>query len=125
MSFLVIGIGGFIGSNLRHLVSVLCVRLFGSGFPFGTFVVNAAGCFLLGFLLAFGAESAPVSERVKEFVATGFLGALTTFSTFSMESLTLFRDGAVLLALVNVCLNLVAGLLAAVGGVWLARLSGG
>ena len=115
-----LGLGGFIGSNARYWISLLMLRLTGGGFPFGTLTVNAVGCFLLG-LLAGGSASWNIPPGIKLMLGTGFLGALTTFSTFSVETVELFQKSNHLYAVMNIGLNLVIGLTAAALGIFLAQ----
>lgn len=84
--------GGALGALARYGLSGLVYRFAGSGFPWGTMVVNLLGSFLLGVTLV-GLESALQSGPARAFVAIGFLGAFTTFSTFSYETLVLVQGG--------------------------------
>ena len=100
-----VGLGGFIGAIARYLISGWAQKLLGAPFPVGTLTVNVLGSFAIGFLaLSFEHLIAP---QWKAFVITGFLGALTTFSTFSYETATLIMEGALFRATLNVALNLV------------------
>lgn len=117
-----LGLGGFAGSNARYWTSVLMIRLAGGSFPYGTFVVNSLGCFLLG-LLAGSSTSWNISPGVKLMLGTGFLGALTTFSTFSVETVELFQKGGHWNAVLNVGLNLGIGFAAAAFGLFLMQRS--
>jgi CrcB protein len=115
-----IALAGALGSLGRHGASVLTVRWFGDVLPYGTLAVNTLGSLILGTLtgLALVSDVVPASIRVP--VATGFLGAFTTFSTFSVETVRLAeRDPW--LAAANVAANLVLGLGAAVLGVAIGR----
>ena len=117
---LFLGLGGFIGSNARYWISVLILRQTGGAFPFATLAVNAAGCFLLG-LLAGGSSTWNIPPGVKLMLGTGFLGALTTFSTFSVETVELFQKSNHLSAVLNIGLSLAVGLAAAAFGIFLAQ----
>jgi len=101
---LFVALGGSIGAVLRYLLSLLMLQVFGSGFPFGTLVVNILGSFLMGVVYALGQVS-EVSPEIKAFVGVGMLGALTTFSTFSNESLLLMQQGQLVKAMLNVVVN--------------------
>ena len=92
-TFLIIGLGAVLGANLRYLVSVWAVGQFGSGFPWGTLIVNLAGSFLLAVFLAWAANHTSLDPRIRLLVATGFFGAYTTFSTYANESIALFQAG--------------------------------
>ncbi|QYJ87808.1 fluoride efflux transporter CrcB [Shewanella mesophila] len=104
-NLLFVALGGSIGAVFRYLISIFMIQLFGSAFPFGTLVVNVIGSFLMGTIYAFGQVS-DVSPELKALVGVGLLGALTTFSTFSNETLLLIQQGDWLKAFINIALNL-------------------
>lgn len=106
---LYIAAGGAVGAVLRYAVSGLAHRVFGPTFPWGTLAVNVAGAFVLGLLWALS-ERVPFPPRVAPFLFVGVLGAFTTFSTYSLESVNLLRDGEVGLGLLNVVGSNVLGL---------------
>mgnify|MGYP000070307509 CR=1 FL=1 len=101
---LFVALGGSIGAVLRYLISILMLQVFGTGFPFGTLMVNILGSFLMGVVYALGQVS-EVSPEIKAFIGVGMLGALTTFSTFSNESLLLMQEGYLVKAILNVVVN--------------------
>lgn len=109
MTMLLIGVGAAIGAPLRYFVDVAIGRRRNSVFPWGTLVVNGAGSFLVGVVLALAAGG-DLGEHVVEGLVVGFCGALTTFSTFGYETLRLAEGGAVRLALVNVVVSVLTGL---------------
>ncbi|MFJ8716385.1 fluoride efflux transporter CrcB [Streptomyces violaceus] len=111
---LVIG-GAMVGALLRYLTDRAVQSRHGSGFPWGTFTVNVTGCLVLGLLT--GAAS-----HLQLLLGTGLCGALTTYSTFSYETLRLAETGARLQAAVNVAASVAAGLGAAFAGAALARM---
>jgi CrcB protein len=92
-TLLLIGTGGFLGSISRFLASRFIQNNFPSAFPFGTFLVNITGCFLIGMIYGFSERSSLLSSGWKMFLAVGFCGGFTTFSTFANENLALIRDG--------------------------------
>jgi CrcB protein len=92
-TFLLIGIGGFIGANLRYLISAAAAERFGTAFPWGTLVINFSGSCLLALFLALAANRINLDPRFRLLIATGFFGAYTTFSTYAFESITLLRAG--------------------------------
>ncbi|MCL1072978.1 fluoride efflux transporter CrcB [Shewanella dokdonensis] len=100
-----VAFGGATGAVLRNLISLFMAQLFGSAFPFGTLAVNVLGSFLMGVIFALG-QLSHVSPEIKALIGVGFLGALTTFSTFSNETLLLIQGGEWLKAFLNVVLNL-------------------
>jgi CrcB protein len=117
--FLVI-IGGGIGSAGRYLLTVLATRLFGNGFPWGTLGVNLGGCFLMGFGFAL-ADKGVIPPFARLLLMTGFLGGLTTFSTYSLESMNFFRSMEVNNILMNIAFNNIGGLALVFIGIWLGR----
>ena len=113
---MMIGIGGFLGANARYLVGGWLTQLWGSQFPWGTFVINISGSFLLGLLVASLNTRPLASPHYHLFFAVGFLGAYTTFSTFSYETLRLAQDQSVVAALLNITGSVVLGLVGVVLG---------
>ncbi|WP_416384813.1 fluoride efflux transporter CrcB [Shewanella sp. TC10] len=102
-----VALGGSIGAVFRYVISILMLQLFGSSFPFGTLLVNILGSFLMGIVYAIGLETSHLSPEVKAMVGVGLLGALTTFSTFSNETLLLMQEGLFVKAILNVLLNVI------------------
>ena len=92
-TLLLIGTGGFLGSISRFLASRFMQNNFPSAFPFGTFFVNITGCFLIGIIYGLSERSSLLTPGWKMFLAVGFCGGFTTFSTFANENLALLRDG--------------------------------
>jgi len=111
---LAVAAGGAIGATLRFLISTGMHKWLGGGFPYGTLTVNVLGSFLIGFLFVYFEQT--IAPLQKALLVTGMLGALTTFSTFSLESLLILQDGLVLKALLNMGINLLFCLLATAGG---------
>jgi CrcB protein len=106
-NILVIGIGGFCGAISRFIISRQMALLLGDSFPYGTLLVNALGSFLLGFLSRYLLQHFVVSELVRVSLLIGFLGAFTTFSTFSYESMMLMQEGDFMKAGLNIISNVV------------------
>ena len=111
-NYLAIGGAGFIGAIARYVVATLSTRWLGVGFPYGTLIINLTGSFALGWFYATIGQRIIVSDTLRLAVATGFLGAYTTFSTFTFESDALLRDGAHVKATINLAGSVVFGLLA-------------
>ena len=108
--WLLVVLGGSLGAASRYAVSLLTARLFGPQFPYGTMVVNLAGCFLIGLLFALADRSRLLTPDVRLLLITGYLGALTTFSTFSLETVNAGRAGLTLQSLTNILINNLGGL---------------
>ena len=120
---LLVGAGGFAGAISRYLVSGWVYSLVGARLPYGTLAVNVAGSLLLGLVAALGTgRLGVVTPEVRALVAIGFLGAFTTFSTFSLESFRLLEEGSYLFAAINMASNLVLCLTATAAGIALARI---
>jgi len=102
---LMIGMGGFLGAISRFLIASYVQHASGSLFPVGTLSVNVLGSFIIGFAAMFFAQV--VEPEYKSFVVTGFLGALTTFSTFSWENVTMLQDGDYTKVALNIFLNVI------------------
>jgi len=116
-----VAIGGAGGAMMRWLMASGIQRLAGGPFPWGTFAVNAIGSFLLGFLFVWLIERSTVSELVRLALTVGFLGAFTTFSTYSLESIRLLQEGALTLAFGNVIGQVLVCLTLTWLGIQLAR----
>ncbi|HKJ70685.1 MAG TPA: fluoride efflux transporter CrcB [Gammaproteobacteria bacterium] len=117
---LAVAAGGAVGALLRYWTSVGSHALLGTGFPYGTLVVNTLGSMGMGFLSVLLLDRVGIGPEWRAAVLVGLLGAFTTFSTFSMETFHLVENGARLRALGNVALNLVLCLAA----VWLGVIAG-
>jgi len=111
-----IGAGGFLGAIARFLISGFVQKLIPASFPVGTLAVNLLGSFLIGFLALYFEEV--IAPQYRAMVVTGFLGALTTFSTFSYETAMLIIEGAYFRALLNAFLNVSLCILATFLGMW-------
>ncbi|MGL5335151.1 MAG: fluoride efflux transporter CrcB [Enterovibrio sp.] len=123
-SFLLVGFGGAFGAMSRYFVSEICVQLFGRSFPIATLIVNVTGSFLIGIMLACGRDEC-LSQEWRLFISLGFLGALTTFSTFSADNFLLLQQGEWIKFLLNFFLNTLLCLAAvALGYQLLANIKG-
>ncbi len=124
--YLLIALGAALGANARYLISLWAGNRLGTDFPYGTLIVNLTGSFALGFLLTLGTGRLQLSPEARLLLAVGFLGSFTTFSSFAVESLNLWREAGFWRTLLNVIGNNLAGLLAVLSGSALARwLAGG
>jgi fluoride exporter len=115
MSLVLVMVGAAVGAPLRYLTDRVVQGRHGTALPWGTFTVNVIGSLMLG-LLTGAAAAGGASPDTQLVLGTGFCGALTTYSTFSWETLRLFEDDARLLALVNVAGSVLGGLAAAATG---------
>ncbi|MBV8491641.1 MAG: fluoride efflux transporter CrcB [Candidatus Eremiobacteraeota bacterium] len=121
---LAVALGSAVGGVARFLVGQLFVARFGPGFPYGTLFINVAGSFLIGVVAELAATRAfGIGPTTRIFLATGLLGGFTTFSTFSLDMITLAEDGAAFLSLLYGVGSLVLGFAVAYGGQVLARLA--
>ncbi len=101
-TYLLIALGGIIGANARYVVTVWAADRFGVAFPYGTFLINASGSLLMGVFVTVVADRFGNDPDARFLVATGFLGAYTTFSTFAFETIALVRRGLLRPAVINV-----------------------
>jgi CrcB protein len=99
---LLIALGGAIGTIARYLTSLVALRWFGPEFPYGTLIVNLTGAFVIGLVQELGAEAAVVSDNTRLFLTTGMMGGMTTYSTFSYETVRLMEADAWASAWMNV-----------------------
>lgn len=116
-----IAAGGAMGAVLRHFAGAASLHLFGSGFPWGTLIVNVGGSFVMGVLIAAFAHFGNPSQEVRGFLTVGLLGALTTFSTFSLDTATLWERGDILEAGGYVLISVSASIGALFAGLYLVR----
>jgi CrcB protein len=115
-----VGIGGFVGAVARYLVGGWAAARLGTLFPYGTFIINVTGCFILGFLMG-GLERDAIPAALRLPIGVGFVGAYTTFSTYSYETLHLVETGSTVAAAWNVVGSNVVGLLSALTGLAAGR----
>jgi CrcB protein len=112
-----VGLGGFLGANARYLLGGLISERWGTVFPYGTFVINVTGSFILGFFMAYAQERPWVAPGARLMFAVGFVGAYTTFSTFEYETMRLIQQRELLLATWNVLGSLLSGAIAVFAGI--------
>jgi len=120
-TILAIGSGGFIGAVLRAYLNGLISHRVPHELPFGTLGVNLLGSFIMGILVAYFMYSTMFSLHTKSFLSTGILGALTTYSTFAIESFMLLEGGHIALALVNMSLNVFGTVFMAGSGFYIVK----
>ncbi|MGE5563301.1 MAG: fluoride efflux transporter CrcB [Bacillota bacterium] len=124
MLYLIVFIGAGIGGAMRHGVNIASARLFGYGFPFGTFIVNVLGSFAMGLLAGFFIYRPGVPQHLRLFLTTGILGGFTTFSSFSLDAALLIERHAYALAAGYVVGSVAAGLAALFFGLAVFRSAG-
>jgi CrcB protein len=121
-NFLLVGLGGGIGSMARYL----CQRWFNENyphpFPWGTFIVNLIGCFLIGIIYAASEKSSVLSPQTRLLLITGFCGGFTTFSTFAFENMNLLRSGDTIYFLTYTIASVVLGIAGVFGGMAIMKL---
>jgi CrcB protein len=125
MQILYLAIAGALGAVSRFLLSGFTYRLLGSGFPYGTLCVNVIGSFLIGFVMQVGLNTDIIPQSLRTVITVGFLGAFTTFSTFSFETLNYIQDGVWGMALLNIAVNVIVCLLAVFAGIIIGKLAFG
>lgn len=122
-SVLIVGLGGFLGSIARYLVSAGTQNFFDGStrIPLATLIVNILGSFFIGVLFQYLGEEQARYSALKLFFATGVLGGFTTFSAFSLETALLLRQGSEFLALLNMATQVIFGILAVLAGFFSAK----
>jgi len=121
-NFLLVGLGGGIGSMLRYLCQKWFSENYPQPFPWGTFLVNLIGCFLIGVIYAASEKSSALTPQARLFLAAGFCGGFTTFSTFAFENMNLLRGGDTSYFLIYTIGSVLLGILGVFGGVAVMKL---
>jgi CrcB protein len=121
MNYLLVFIGGGLGSSLRHLINVGSIRSLGTGFPFHTFIINITGSTVMGLIAGYLAFKGEAAQSWRLFLMTGVLGGYTTFSAFSLDAALLYERGQIALALFYVLGSVVLSLAGLFAGLALVR----
>ncbi|MFZ7121446.1 MAG: fluoride efflux transporter CrcB [Eubacteriaceae bacterium] len=116
-----VGLGGFFGAILRYLISSYTTRI-NAAFPYGTLIVNILGGFLIGLILQLSFDNFEISPTLRMFLTTGLLGGLTTFSTFSYETVGMFVDNNIYIGAINIFLNVTLSLTGVFLGKYIAQI---
>jgi CrcB protein len=121
MNYLIVFLGGGIGSMLRHAVNVFSARALGTGFPYGTLTVNVTGSIVMGLLAGYFAFKGDATQGWRLFLMTGVLGGYTTFSAFSLDAINLYERGEVGLALAYIAASGAVSIFGLLAGLLLMR----
>jgi fluoride exporter len=114
--------GGSLGAASRYSIGLLAAKTWGTQFPWGTLAANLLGCFLIGLIFALADRVRLLSPDMRLLLITGYLGALTTFSSFALETVNAGRAGLMLQPLVNILVNNLAGITLTFLGLWIGSL---
>jgi CrcB protein len=120
LKYLAVGLGGFLGAIARYVIGVYFGTRYGVRFPYGTFVINMSGCFLIGLLMPLLVRTT-ASPYWRYLLPIGFIGAYTTFSTFEYETFRALQDGQIAVGLFNVAISVVVGFVMVWLGAVIAR----
>ena len=121
MNYLLVFVGGGLGATLRHSINVFCARVFGTAFPYHTFIINITGSIVMGLIAGYLAFKGEASQPWRLFVMTGVLGGYTTFSAFSLDTALLYERGEIGLALFYVLGSVVLSIAGLFAGLALVR----
>ena len=121
MTLLLVGAGGFFGAISRYAIDGAVTQVTGGRFPWGTLLINISGSFVLGLLFALAVERTTLPESIRAPILIGFIGAYTTFSTFTLETWRLVEAGNVAAAIANIAGSVLLGMVAIVAGLTLGR----
>jgi CrcB protein len=119
---ILIAAAGALGALGRWGIGLAAGKWLGTGLPYGTLIVNILGCFLISLIMHIGLTTDIIPPALRLAVTVGFLGALTTFSTFGYETISLFREERFIGGIGNIAMNLIFGLAAITAGLWVGRL---
>ncbi len=120
-TFISIALGGSLGALSRYYLSKFISSYSGGTFPWGTLIINLSGSLLIGFFYGVF-DRTIVPDAFKTFISIGFIGAFTTFSTFAIENVNLFRDGEIKLGLLNIFISNIFGIFFALCGIYISKI---
>ena len=121
MNYVLVFVGGGLGATLRHVINVSCARCLGTGFPYGTFIINITGSLVMGLIAGYLAFKGEAAQPWRLFVMTGILGGYTTFSAFSLDAALLYEKGELGLAALYVVGSVVLSIAGLFAGLALVR----
>ena len=122
MQWLAVALGGALGSMARYALSTWVFQVSSHKFPYATLTVNVLGSFVMGILFVVIVERAALPQEMRSLLMIGFIGAFTTFSTFSLDALGLWQNGHLFMALVYTLATVILCLVAISSAIWLTRL---
>ena len=122
MHWLAVALGGALGSMARYALSTWVFQVSSHKFPYATLTVNVLGSFVMGILFVVIIEKAALPQEMRSLLMIGFIGAFTTFSTFSLDALGLWQNGHVFMALIYTLATVILCLIAISSAIWLTRL---
>ena len=118
---LLVALGGAVGASCRHLVGMAALKIFGPGFPWGTFAVNVIGSLAMGIFIELLVQRSGATSELRYLIATGFLGGFTTFSAFSLDFAVLWERGDLAQAAIYLTASVFLSVFALFAGLWLVR----
>jgi fluoride exporter len=121
MNYVLVFIGGGLGSVLRYIVNVVCPKILGTNFPYHTFIINITGSTVMGLIAGYLAFKGDAAQSWRLFLMTGILGGYTTFSAYSLDSAVLYERGEIGLAALYVIGSVVLSILGLFAGLALIR----
>jgi CrcB protein len=121
MSYLLVFVGGGLGATLRHLINLTCARILGTGFPWGTFIINITGSTVMGLIAGYLAFKGEASQPWRLFLMTGVLGGYTTFSAYSLDAALLYERGELAFAALYIVGSVVLSIAGLFAGLALVR----
>jgi len=121
MGYVIVFLGGGIGAAMRHGINIAAARALGTGFPYGTIIINIVGSLAMGLIAEYFALKGALPQHVRLFLTTGILGGFTTFSAFSLEAALLYERGQLAGAAVYVIASVVLAIAALFGGLAIVR----
>ena len=123
LQLLFLALAGALGTLSRYGLGGLMQRLTGTSFPYGTLLINVLGCLIIGFIMQVALTTDIIPSNLRVVITIGFLGAFTTFSTFSYETAKFLEDGAIIAAAMNIASNVGLGMLGTFGGMLLGKIT--
>ena len=121
IDLILVGSGSFLGGNARYILATFIANRFGSAFPYGTLIINVTGSLVIGVLLTYILERSNLNPNYRLVFVVGFLGAYTTFSTYTFDALTLMQDGQWFRSIIYLVGTVALGMICVAGGMLVGR----